>query len=64
VDFLLSIHLLSVNSAIKLITLALSKKFNFENGYSVPSVVVLVAIDILQTTPNDILGYVKKEVTE
>lgn len=39
--------------------------FAIEKGYSVPSVAVLVAMsDTLHTTPNDILGYVKKEVTE
>ena len=39
--------------------------FAIENGYKVPSVAVLIAMsDTLNTTPNDILGYVKKEVTE
>ncbi len=35
--------------------------FAIENGYKVPSIAVLIAMsDILHTTPNDILGYVKK----
>ena len=39
--------------------------FAIENGYKVPSIAVLIAMsDTLHTTPNDILGYVKKEVTE
>ena len=39
--------------------------FAIENGYKVLSIAVLIAMsDTLHTTPNDILGYVKKEVTE
>jgi len=39
--------------------------FAIEKGYKVPSIAVLITMsDILHTTPNDILGYVKKEVTE
>ena len=39
--------------------------FAIEKGFKVPSVAVLIAIsDELHTTPNDILGYTKKEVDE